>query len=62
MMYRPHKLNREEREARRQKLNAMDTDEMDATEADVTAETMPDASSHHGRVRTIFGRVRTILM
>ena len=42
-MYRPHQLNREERDALRQKLNAMDADEMDAAKVDVTAETMPAA-------------------
>ena len=39
-----YKLTREEREALRQKLNAMDADEMDDAEADVTAETMMPAA------------------
>ena len=38
-----HKLTREEIEALRQKLDSMDAAEMDAYEADVTAETMPAA-------------------
>jgi hypothetical protein len=38
-----HKLTREEREALRQKLDAMDAAEMDADEANVAAETMPAA-------------------
>ena len=38
-----HKLTREEREALRQKLDAMDAAEMDADEANVAAEKMPEA-------------------
>ena len=38
-----HKLTREEREALRQKLDAMDAAKMDADEAKVTAETIPAA-------------------